>query len=166
MRLVTTALGLALVLGATACDGTRPALAEDLQRDLDLTKSEAVELAPRRGGTDVVSAIEGGVAPAEPEQRATAPAPTRRAPRVAARAPSPQRAPVRAAPATPAPVAEVAAPEPAEVAPAAPTAVEEVAPAPAADLPRQRPQPEQRAPRGGWWSTGDVIRNAPFPINP
>jgi len=139
---------------------SRPAaatqLAGDLSRDLDLASAAGVSLAPSGTGTQVVSAVELGAAP----ERAPAAAPKAAA--------SPRKAPVRKARpqprAEPAPVEEVEeapveAPAPAEVAPA---------PAPAVDAPLPRPMPNQRRepPPGGWKTPSEIIRNAPFPINP
>lgn len=153
---------IALVLAAAtlaACGrgATEQPLADDLQRDLDMAGGTAVELAPRSGAQQVVSAIEATPAGQKPQavSRAPGPKPTPRAPQQAA-------APVvAAADAAPTPEATTPAPEPAPVPKAQSTdEAPVVAPRPTA------PQPQRKAPRGGWWGTGDVIRNAPFPVNP
>jgi hypothetical protein len=143
-RRFASMIGLAVLLGASACaPESAPAAADgDLQRDLELAKSEqAIELVPSGTPTTVVSAIEQtGVA--EP-----APAPTRiRAPR-----PTPRRA---------APKARVVrAPARAPV-------------TPRAEQPAPRPRPTFDAnvisppPPGGYKTVDEVIRNAPFPIKP
>ena len=142
----------------------------DLARTLALrSDSTALDLALRsRDRTQFVSAIERNDATA-------APAPAER--------PSPPalvRRQARAAPAVASAPARVASPVPTEVAATetAPTAAprNESAPAPAetaAEVPAPARTPDHYpAPRptptrkGGYWSTGDVIRNAPFPINP
>jgi hypothetical protein len=135
-------------------------MADDLKQDLARVGGGDVQLAgipsPK---VDVVSAGE----------RTLSPTPAPKAPTVS-RAPSAFRgthAPAKsvkhetAAPAVAAPVA-------ADVAPAETPSVER-APEP---VPMSAGRPEasrpstQRAPRGGWSTPGQIIRNAPFPINP
>lgn len=166
--------GLVALCALAACG--RPAtVSDELQQDLQQASTAAVELAPRAPQTQVVSAIELGqseapkVAAPEPTparkapQRAKAPAQTRRTPvrQVAVeRAPEPELQPVAEAPAV---VAEAPAPqeEPAPITVSAPV------PAPPSRAPAPSRVPARRGSgNGGWWSTGDVIRNAPFPINP
>src|SRR5215207_2462004 len=105
-----SALALAVVLGAAACDRpSQETLPDDLQRDLAATSSQGVELAPRAGGTQVVSAIEGGAVESPTPERPAA----RPTPRPAQRSASPRRSPTPVRPAVnverdpaPAPVAE------------------------------------------------------------
>lgn len=146
--------------------------AADARRALTLASdSTALELALQAGSrTQFVSALERNEA--EP---APAPAPkagrstvTRRPTRAApveqptrARISEPQATEIASVP------EEVAAPT-VETAPAPSETPAEAAPAPAPSpdrYPSPAPQPG-RGRRGGWWTTGDVIRNAPFPINP
>ena len=160
----------------------------DLQSDLDQASTTSVQLAPHARSTAVVSALELGEstapkvetpkatpAPRAPE-RAKAPAPTRERPveQVAAATPTPAPVPVAQ---TPAPVAEAPAPAP-ETGPSWEPKIDPTAPVQSSD-----PGPSRgtyggrdhdgdhhghadRGRRGGGWSVGDVIRNAPFPVNP
>ena len=59
MRLarLTTMLATVAILGACAGGTPEQPLADDLQRDLAMAGGTAVELAPRAGGQQVVSAI-------------------------------------------------------------------------------------------------------------
>ena len=155
-------MGLVALAAVAACSPAPAAEDASLQRDLDLAKGASMELAPQAASeTQIVSAIERApeaiVRPTTSERR---PLP-RRAPN------APRQEPVP----TPSPEADVVAvaeePSP-EVAPTpAPTPS---APAPAADVvPTPRPTPPPAATpsrRGGYKSVGEVIRNAPFPINP
>ena len=177
-RRIRYTAGLLTLVGLAAC-GRQPAtVSEDMQRDLDLAGTSAVELAPRAAQTQVVSAIELGKAAEAPKPEAPQAAPVRQTPR------APKAQVARHAPAAPAATQQVAsAPEP--KAEPEPRPVAE-APSPVAEAPAPAPEPTvERAPAqipttpvpspsrgrsrgrsGGWWSTGDVIRNAPFPINP
>ncbi len=160
---IATAFGVALI--------NRRGADADLARTLALrSDSTALDLALRsRDRTQFVSAIERndattGPAPAD---RPSPPAPVRRQVRAA---PAVTRAPARVASPVPTEVAEAeAAPMAAPQGESAPAPVEtqtEAAPAPARTpdhYPAPRPTPTRK---GGYWSTGDVIRNAPFPINP
>lgn len=165
-------VGTIAALGALAACGRPSAVTDDLQRDLEQASSATVELAPNAPRTAVVSALELGEAeppkveapkatpaPRAP-QRAKAAAQTRRAPvqRVAVREPEPEpeMQPVAEAPA-------VIAEAPAPVETPAPPVVRAPTPLP---IPAPSRAPARRNGNGGWWSTGDVIRNAPFPINP
>jgi hypothetical protein len=155
-------LGAVLVTAAAACSGSpdQPAVSSDLEQDLARAGGAGVELAGSSADRiDVVSA----------EERVESPTPASKA-RTVTRAPSVNRG------------TRAAAPSPRREAPAAarpaPRAEE---PAPA-EQPRTEPQPElervpqprprapvpstQREPPGGWRTPGEVIRNAPFPINP
>ena len=143
-----------LLAGALACSGkpSTPTLASDLKDDLQAAQGSTVELAPdgaRR--TQVVSAEEltgAGTAPRAPQ--ATPRATPRSIP--AARTPAP--APAPAAPAV------VVAPAPVPPVVNADT-LAPIEPRPAPARPAATPSR-----RGGYKSVGDVIRDAPFPINP
>jgi hypothetical protein len=150
-----------MLVAAAACSRSseQPAVSSDLEQDLAKAGGANVQLAgSSTNRVDVVSASE----------RVESPVPTPKAKSVS-RAPSANRgvrAPVKSArkeapaAATPAPKA----PEPAPV--EQPSIVREPEPTPA---PQSRPQPfpaRQPEPRGGWKTPGEVIRNAPFPINP
>jgi hypothetical protein len=149
------------LLASAACSRTseQPALSDDLKQDLARAGAADVQLA---GTTmqrlEVVSASERieSAAPA-PKARAVAKAPSAVRGRTAVVKSARKVAPAVAQPAPRAPE-----PAPAEV------YIEEPAPEPAPAQARPRaPQPStQREPPGGWRSPGEVIRNAPFPINP
>jgi len=135
-------------------------VSSDLEQDLAKAGGANVQLAGNSANrVDIVSASE----------RVEAPTPAPKA-KAVAHAPSAMRGHRAAVPsarkATPAPsVAKPEAPEP------APAEVIRVEPKPE---PVQAPQPRPQAPvpsrqpepRGGWRTPGEVIRNAPFPINP
>ncbi|HEY5440883.1 MAG TPA: hypothetical protein VIJ90_06335 [Gemmatimonadaceae bacterium] len=159
LRLSISTLAL-VTLAACSRSSEQPALSDDLKQDLAKVDGGDVQLAgassPR---LDVVSAGE----------RTQSPTPTPKAPAVS-RAPSAfhgTHAPVKSvkhdtpAPAQPATRAE-------QVAPAEVPQVERAPePVPAAAGRPEAPRPStQREPRGGWRTPGQVIRNAPFPINP
>ena len=145
-RVVAAAVAL---MAAAACGkpAADPALAGDLQRDLDLAAAAGVTTAASNG---VVSAQEqlphSGQARPSTASRPSSSRPRAAAPAVAA--PEPTETVAEA------PVAEQPAAEPAVVAPA---------PAPAT---RPAPVRVQPAPRGGYKTVGEVIRDAPFPIYP
>ena len=160
LRRLIPVLPAAALLAAAACTDGSAGVSEDLDRDLDrdlaAARAASVELAPNRTRTtQVVSAVE--------RLPAGAPTTVRRHP--AAR---PARQPHKAAVAKANPAAT---PKPAPEAPrsdvvAGPpsrdtSAAEEGAPAP---RPRALPSTPER--RGPYKSVGDVIRDAPFPINP
>ncbi len=139
-----TGLTVAAVTGVAACNA--PATpSSDLNRDLDAASStsSSLTLAPTSGRQDIVSAVE-----RVPEARRT-PAPSQQQV-VAHNAPPP----VVTAPQIAAPPQAVA------VAPAI------VTPPPSAASPSPRPTPVQQAPRGGYKTEAEVVRNAPFPIQP
>lgn len=149
--------------GLAACGRPSP-MSDDLKQDLEQASAAGVQFAPRSNRSAVVSAIELGESAKSSDLPKTSPVP--RAP-VRAKAPArthrrPTVAHVAVAPARrqPTPVAQAPAPEPVIEAPApAPMPI----PAPSR-VPSGR---SSRGGRGGGWSTvGDVIRNAPFPINP
>jgi hypothetical protein len=148
------------VLAACSTQSAQPAMSDDLKADLAKVGGSDVQLA---GATapklEVVSAAE----------RTDANVPAPRAPS-AARVASANRgtkAPVRSvkhtapAPAQPQPRAEEIAPRDGPRAEPAPEPVQ------SQRRPEQAPLPStQREPRGGWKTPGQIIRNAPFPINP
>ena len=153
------AAGLVAIFAAAACQ-SKNSSDDALARELDSASGASAGLLPMGGGTDVVSAIER--------------APTAKKNPVSAQPKSAQRTTQKA----PAPTATVAqqAPDP-EPAPApvqtAGTTTPASTPSSGVILPRpesgnhypspaHHPQPR----RGGYPSTGDIIRNAPFPINP
>ena len=146
-RSTTALVGLALVAACAKPSSTATADSA-LQRDLDRAAATGVDLASRGGtGTDVVSAVErtgGGTA-----VRTRTPVHT-------AAKPSTTQATVAAVPATPPPQAP---------APQVVVVPDDTAPAPVA-APRPRPAQQTPGRRGPYKSVGDVIRNAPFPINP
>jgi hypothetical protein len=152
--------GALLLAAAAACSRSseQPALSSDLEQDLAKAGGSSVLLG---GGTtnrvDVVSASE----------RVESPVPTPKA-KTVSRAPNANRgvrAPVKSAhkvtPAAATPAPQAPEPAPAEQ----PRVAREPEPTPAQSRPEPIParQPE---PRGGWRTPGEVIRNAPFPINP
>jgi len=141
-RVMLAGLVAAVSLAACSRSGSAPV---DLGSELEVATGDANGLLPNRGGTEFVSAIErtpGSVpAASAPVKR---PTPTPRA------TPQPVKTPVVHK--APAPEAVVVAPAPAPE------------PAPAA-TPTPTPTPTPRR-RGGYSNMGDIIRNAPFPINP
>jgi hypothetical protein len=151
---------LAVALAAACSKPAQPTMSDDLKQDLARVGGGEVQLA---GATaprlDVVSAV-------ERNERNT---PTPKAPSVTrvASANRGTRAVVKSArhvspaPARPAPRAE-------EIAPAeAPRAEPAPEPVFTQERPQQAPLPStQREPRGGWKTPGQIIRGAPFPINP
>jgi hypothetical protein len=158
IRLTISATAL-VVLAACSRSSEPPALSDDLKQDLAKAGGSSVQLAGATSGhVDVVSAVE------RTDGAVAAP----RSPR-ASRAPSAfhgTRAAVRSvhhvtpAAAQPTPRAEQPAPVEARREAPAPE------PVPAQGRP-QAPLPStQREPPGGWKTPGQVIRNAPFPINP
>ena len=157
-RLSLAALAFAALAGCSRTSEP-PTLSDDLKQDLARAGAADVQLAgstsPR---VDVVSATErfdGAVAaPKAPAKARTAS--TTRGSKAATRSPRHESP----AAAQPAPEAQPTAP--AEV----PTAMPAPQPVPTQRRP-QAPQPStQREPPGGWKTPGEVIRNAPFPINP
>jgi hypothetical protein len=155
-----TIAGVAL-LASAACSRTseQPSLSDDLKQDLAHAGGGDVQLASSSNGrVDVVSAAErtnGAVA--APKAPAVSRAPSAVRGRTAVVKSARKVAPAVAEPAPRAPE-----PAPAEVRTEAP------APEPMPSQARPRaPEPStQREPRGGWRTPGEVIRNAPFPINP
>jgi hypothetical protein len=146
---------------SAACSRTseQPALSDDLKQDLARAGGGDVQLAgastPR---VDVVSAAE----------RTNGAVAAPKAPKIS-RAPSVVRGKTAVVKSVrhETPAAAQPAPQAAETAPAEVNTREpEPEPVPAQARPRA-PQPStQREPPGGWRTPGQVIRNAPFPINP
>ena len=156
-RLRTSISAFALLAACSRSEA--PSVPDDLKQDLAKVGGSDVQLAgastPR---VDIVSA-------AERTERDT-PAPKAPSAVRVASANRGTRAPVHAvrratpAPAA-APVVERAAPVEAPRAEPAPEPVQ------SQQRPRQAPLPStQREPMGGWTTPGQIIRNAPFPINP
>ncbi len=168
-------------VSAAACSGGHAAANDALRRDLDAAGGDGLALAPRASQTQVVSPLELGNGKASaagtPARAATGtPAPAPR--RLVARAPAPVVERVRIiervierdpAPA-PAPTRTEVAAAPTAATPAAPTAVDPApvaAPSPGSrHMPQTTDAPAPTRARRGAWNMGDVIRNAPFPINP
>lgn len=152
----------AVLVAAAACSGApdHPAVSSDLEQDLAKAGGSNVQLAGNSGNRlEVVSASE----------RVESPTPAPKAKSVS-RAPSVKRGAraVVPSPRRETPAAAQPAPKAVERAPAEqPQVVREPEPEP---LPQNRPQApvpsRQPEPRGGWRTPGEVIRNAPFPINP
>ena len=156
-------LGAVLLAAAAACSGSpdQAAVSSDLEQDLAKAGGANVQLAGSSANrVEVVSASE----------RVESPTPAPKA-KTVSRAPSVNRG------------TRAIAPSPRREAPAAAQ--------PAPQAPRSRRRPSSRAwsvspsrspcrrarpqapvpsrqpePRGGWKTPGEVIRNAPFPINP
>jgi hypothetical protein len=158
IRLTIASVAL-LVSAACSRSSEQPTLSDDLKQDLARAGGSEVQLAGTSNGRlDVVSAAErtnGAVA--APKSPTVSRAPSAVRGRTAVVKSARKVAPAVAEPAPRAP--ETA---PAEV------HVEQPAPEPVPSQARPRaPQPStQREPPGGWRSPGEVIRNAPFPINP
>ena len=155
-------LGTFLIAAAAACSGSadQAAVNADLEQDLARAGGADVELAGSSANRiEVVSASE----------RVESPVPAPKA-KTVSRAPSVNRG-TRAVVPTPrreAPAAAQPAPRAEAQAPAEHPRVE---PQPELErMPQSRPQApvpsRQPEPRGGWKTPGEVIRNAPFPINP
>jgi hypothetical protein len=158
IRLSLAAVGLA-AMAACSRSSEQPALSDDLKQDLARAGGSDVALAgAATNRVDVVSAAErtnGAVAAPKAPTVSRAPSAVRG-----------QRAAVRSerhvTPAAAQPAPKAAEPAPAEARTEAPAPE----PVPSQGRPRA-PQPStQREPPGGWRSPGEVIRNAPFPINP
>jgi hypothetical protein len=140
---------LVVVLGVLAACSRSSTSDDSLRRDLELAGSTSLELAPRSAGTQVVSAIEAtpGAAPARGAAKVRVPSKT---PVALKRV---RQTSVASAPEQPREHASDAAETPAASS----------LPATPAPTPKPVPTPQRR---GGYKSIGDVIRNAPFPINP
>jgi outer membrane biosynthesis protein TonB len=154
--------GTLLVAAAVACSGSpdRATVSTDLEQDLAKAGGANVQLAGSSGNrVDIVSASE----------RIESPTPAPKA-KTVSRAPSVNRGTraIAPSPRREAPAAAQPAPKAPEQAPAEQPRVErQPEPEP---IPQSRPQApvpsRQPEPRGGWKTPGEVIRNAPFPINP
>lgn len=143
-RLVAAAVSLAAL---AACGRPAPATDATLQRDLDLAKGRGLELAPQGSARSTLSADE--LSPPGNRARSTAPQ--------VSKSPAPrQAAPARTEPQ----VAEHQAP-----APQSHDSVVAIAPAPATPRP-SAPGAISPPPPGGYKTMGELIRKAPFPINP
>jgi len=155
-------LGAVLVAAAAACSGSpdKAVVSSDLEQDLAKAGGTNVELAGNSGNrVEVVSASE----------RVESPVPAPKS-KTVSRAPSVNRGnrAITPSPRRESPAAAQPAPKAEEQAPAEQPRVErQPEPEP---LPQSRPQApvpsRQPEPRGGWKTPGEVIRNAPFPINP
>lgn len=147
-------------LAACSHSAEQPALSDDLKQDLAKAGGGDVQLA---GGSmpklEFVTATE----------RSKSPTPSPKAPAVS-RAPSPSRGTKAVAksvkhetPAPAEPTVRAEEPAPVEVQKAPP----EPEPIPSRAGRPEAPRPStQREPPGGWRTPGQIIRNAPFPINP
>lgn len=140
---------LVVVLATLAACGRSSTSNDSLKRDLDLAGSTSLELAPRSAGTNVVSAIE--------ESPGAVPA------KSAAKVRAPSNAPVAHKPVRRTSVAAATERQQEQASAPQETPAASTLPATPAPTPRPVPTPERR---GGYKSIGDVIRNAPFPINP
>lgn len=157
-RLTLAAVAIAALAGCSRSPEP-PALSDDLKQDLARAGAADVQLAgsasPR---VDVVSATErfdGAVAAPKAPSKARSTS-TKRG------TSAPTRSPRLESPAAAQPTPQAQETAPAEV----PQALPAPEPVPAQRRP-QAPQPStQREPPGGWKTPGQVIRNAPFPINP
>ena len=158
IRLTLAAVAFAAVAG---CSRTAepPALSDDLQQDLARAGAADVQLAGAAGPrVDVVSAaerVDGAVeAPKAPAKARTA--------SVTRGTSAPTKSPRQVTPAAAQPAPEAQQTAPAES--------PQVTPVPEPVPTQRRPQAPlpstQKEPPGGWKTPGQVIRNAPFPINP
>ena len=156
------AAALLAVLAACSNHSAQPALSDDLKQDLATVGGSDVQLA---GATsprlDVVSAAERPMSnvPTPKAHSVTRVASTHSGHTAVVRSVK-HESPVMAQSPAPAEAAPVPVAEP-EVAPPAP----EPTRAPMGRPEEPRPS-RQHEPRGGWSTPGQVIRNAPFPINP
>jgi len=157
-RLTLAAMAFATLAGCSR-PAEPPALSDDLKQDLARAGAADVQLAgaaaPRVEVVSAAERVDGAVAAPKAPTRSRSASPVRG---TSAAAPSPrQETPAAAQP----------APQPVEAAPVeAPRATPAPQPVPTQSRP-QAPKPStQREPPGGWKTPGQVIRNAPFPINP
>ena len=151
-RVMLAGVVAAISLAACSRSGSAPV---DLGSELEIATGDTSGLLPDRGRTQFVSAIErtpGSVPAAGAIVKRPTPAP--RATHQPVEAPAVNKAPELQAEA--AVVAPAPSPEPAPAAAPAPV------PAPIT-TPTPTPTPRRR---GGYSTMGDIIRNAPFPINP
>jgi hypothetical protein len=156
---IRLSLGAVLVAAAAACSGSsdKATVSADLEQDLAKAGGANVLLAGNSGNRiEVVSASE----------RVESPTPAPKA-KTVARTPSAKRGTraVAPSPRRQTPAAAQPAPNAEEQTPAEEPRLE------AEPVPQSRPQAppapsRQPEPPGGWRTPGEVIRNAPFPINP
>lgn len=141
LRLAITAAALA---GLAACGRGAPSTDASLRRDLELARGQGLELAPHRGGQPTLSADE--LLPNGPHSRkASAKAPPTQPPQ---QDPQTDTRPSQVAQEKPQPAPDTV------VSPAASNR-------PTASRPAVNPPPP-----GGYKTMGEIIRKAPFPINP
>ncbi|HEU4721717.1 MAG TPA: hypothetical protein VFS59_10185 [Gemmatimonadaceae bacterium] len=155
-------LGALLLAAVAACSDSpdQTPVSSDLEQDLARVGGADVQLAGSAGNrVDVVSASEQVESPAPAPKAKT----VTRAPSVnrgtRAVAPSPRREAPAAA--QPAPRAEAQAPAEQRREEPQPELERMPQSRPQAPVPSRQPEPP-----GGWRTPGEVIRNAPFPINP
>jgi hypothetical protein len=159
---IRLSVGAAIFAALAACSSpaAQPAMSDDLKQDLAKVGGGDVQLAGASSSRlQVVSAAE----------RTDRNVPAPKAPSVTRIASTNRgtRAVVRSARHV-SPVPAQAMEHAVDVAPAeAPRADPAPEPVQSQRRPQQAPLPaQQREPRGGWKSEGEVFRNAPFPINP
>jgi hypothetical protein len=128
-----------------ACSRSTPPRDASLQRDLDLAGGQGIELAPQGSARATISTDE------------LIPAGNRR-PATIARAKAPAR---QASTPTPTPETRVAE----QAVPSSANRDSAIAPAPATPRPSTR-NAVSPPPPGGYKTMGELIRKAPFPINP
>ncbi len=156
-------IGTFALAAAAACSHSseQPALSDDLKQDLAKAGGGDVQLA----GTTAMPKLEFVTA----TERTNSPTPSPKSP-IVSRAPSAARGTKAVAksvkhetPAPAEPTVRADVPAPVEVRQAPP----ELEPIPSRAGRPEAPRPStQREPPGGWRTPGQIIRNAPFPINP
>ena len=157
-RVTLTAMAFATLAGCSR-PAEPPALSDDLKQDLARAGAADVQLAgavtPRLEVVSVAERVDGAVAAPKAPTKARTTSATRGT-TASTRSPRQEK-----------PAAAQPAPEAQQTAPAeSPTATPAPEPVPTQRRP-QAPQPStQKEPPGGWKTPGQVIRNAPFPINP
>jgi outer membrane biosynthesis protein TonB len=153
--------GALLLAVAAACSRSseQPAVSGDLEQDLAKAGGANVQLAgSSTNRVDVVSASERVQSPVPtPKGEAFSPVPTKKRGTRAAVKSRNKQAPV----AVETPKAEETAPVEQPRMEPQPTPTSAPQGRPQAPMPSNQPEP-----RGGWKTPGEVIRNAPFPINP
>jgi hypothetical protein len=159
IRLTLASVALLVSAACSRSSEQQPTLSDDMKQDLAKAGGTDVQMAGTSAGrVDIVSAAErtnGAVAAPKAPTVSRAPSAVRGRTAVV-------KSPRRVSPAAAEPSPRAAETAPAEVRTEEPTPE----PMPAQARPRA-PQPStQRQPPGGWRSPGEVIRNAPFPINP
>ena len=150
-RFIAVSIGLATL---AACGRGTPSTDAGLQRDLDLAKGQGLELVPQGSARSTLSADElspsGNRAPSTAERVSKTPAPR-------------QAAPARSQPQVAEP--QAAAPQVAQQQTPEPQAHDSVV-ATARATPRPSADAISPPPPGGYKTMGELIRKAPFPINP